>query len=110
MEFFLVPLLLRAHCPLDLSNVLQVYETFAVVDPFRQLLLQVVGVVHWLQLLLRLLRFLLVAVVVEVVLLLLRVLILRLLHLDLLVSETSWLDLCELLHAAGSESSDAELT
>ena len=65
--------------------------------------------VHWLQLLFRLLRFLLVVVVVAVVLLLLWVLILQLLQLDLLVSETNWLDLCELLRAAGSESSDAEL-
>ena len=107
MEFCLVPWLLRVHYPLDLSNALQVCETSVVVDPYRRLLLQVV-VVHWLQLL----RFLLVVVVVVavVVLLLLWTLVLRLLRLDLLASKKGWLDLCELLHAVGSESSDAELT
>ena len=101
--------MLRVRCPLDLNSVLQVYGTFAVADPYRRLLLQVVVVVHWLQLLFRLLRFVLVVVAV-VVLLLLRVLMLRFLQLDRLVSKTNWLNLCELLRAVGSESSDAKLT
>ena len=82
-------------------------ETSAVVDPYRRLLLQGVVVVQWLQLLLRLLRFILLVVVVAVVVL--RVQILGLLRLGLLVFGTSWWGLYELPQAVGSESSDAEL-
>ena len=74
---------------MDWNNVLLVCEISAVVDLYCRLLLQVVEVVYWLQLPFRLLRFLLVAVVVAVVL---QVQSLRLLQLDLLVSETGWLD------------------
>ena len=88
MEFSLVPWLLHVRYPLDLSNAPQVCETSAVADTYRRQLRQVVGVVHWLQLPFRLLRFLLVVVAVVV----LQVQILQLLQLGLLMSETSWLD------------------
>ena len=67
MEFSLIPWLLHVRYPLDLNNSLQVCETSAVADPYRRLLPQVVGGVHWLQLPFRLLRFLLVVMVVVAV-------------------------------------------